>query len=164
MNTGTKIALILLFGVGGYLAYNKFKEKKSTAKDPKDDGVLGDQPKGATNFDAFKDKIKILQKLLDLTVDGVAGPLTMAKVNKYVKVDSLTPENIDANTRVADFVFRAVNSLSANKAASNSVKKEKYTYWTSKAKEYKINFNPFITNAFNSIVGQSIYVLYKEVI
>ena len=87
MKTGTSIAIAVVVGVVGYLAYKKFKEKEDLNKLREGGGSDVNSGAGAgtsTGSSAVTNpNIRQLQTWLQITADGVAGKITNGKVEYY---------------------------------------------------------------------------------
>lgn len=87
MKTGTSIAIAVVVGVVGYLAYKKFKENQDAKKLLEGSGSDADSGAGAgtsTGSSALTNpNIRLLQTWLQITPDGKAGKVTNGKVEYY---------------------------------------------------------------------------------
>lgn len=91
-NDNSKYALLaLLFGVGGYFIYNKYKKGKDgdtpEGKATEEDVILAveqaKQAQSGRSFSNYEIQIMQLQAWLQTGIDGIAGNKTLTKLDYY---------------------------------------------------------------------------------
>jgi hypothetical protein len=92
-NDNTKYALLaLLFGVGGYFIYNKWKKGKDGGDNgdttiTEEDVVLqveqAKQKSSTQSFSPYQIKVMYLQGWLNVAIDGIVGNQTLTKLDYY---------------------------------------------------------------------------------
>lgn len=169
---------LIVVGVVGGLAYalwpmltNAINRGGGAPSDTPDDLVTEDpettlQPLILAQYETPKesmtDKVKRLQKLIGVTADGVAGPKTMERLNKYVGTPTLTSANIDTVINTLNYVVPAVNSLSSGRNDSPQRKGKQWEFWVNHVKKGKITFDPYINRAYSNVTGRSLYNDYAN--
>lgn len=104
LTRGQKIAIGLgVATVGGIIIYNIVKNNQDDKSGKPGSGAA------ATPQQDFTAKVKVLQKLVGVTTDGVIGPKTKAALAKYGITAAVTSANIDG----------FINTLTAKVAATN---------------------------------------------
>lgn len=91
-NDNTKYALLaLLFGVGGYFVYNKWKKNKGgdTPQAPvtEEDVILkveqAKQANSTRSYSPYEIKVMYLQGWLNVAIDGIVGNQTLTALDYY---------------------------------------------------------------------------------
>lgn len=104
LSRNQKIALGLgVAAVGGYIVYRIIKNNQDD-KTGKPGSAAGNTPQ-----QDFTEKVKVLQKLVGVTTDGIIGPVTKAALAKYGITSEVTASNIDG----------FINTLTTKVAATN---------------------------------------------
>jgi hypothetical protein len=104
LSRNQKIAIGLgVAAVGGIIIYNIIKNNQDDKTGKPGSGSA------ATPQQDFTDKVKVLQKLVGATTDGIIGPKTKEALAKYGITVAVTSANIDG----------FINTLTAKVAATN---------------------------------------------
>lgn len=104
LSRNQKIALGLgVAAVGGFIVYRIIKNNQDDKTGTPGSGAT------ATPQQDLTDKIKVLQKLVGVTADGIIGPVTKAALAKYGVTAVITSANIDG----------IISSLTTKVAATN---------------------------------------------
>lgn len=172
MNTEGKILVgAIVIGAGAYIGWplikTAFKRKDDLTPDPNVDTIANSPAevilsKSSAITETYREKIIKLQKLLRVTADGIAGNQTMTRLNKYLKVATLTSNNIDGIIKILKVTVPAVDSLASYKNDTPANKTIKWNYWINQAKTVNITFDPYITHAYIKITGRSLYTDYAN--
>lgn len=172
MNNGTKLLIgAVVIGTGAYIGWPilkaAFSKKEDQAPELNTDTVSNSPAevilsKSSAITETYREKVIKLQKLLRVAADGIAGNQTMTRLNKYLKVATLTSSNIDGIIKILQVTVPAVDSLASFKNDTPANKAVKWNYWINQAKTVNITFDPYITHAYSLITGRSIYVDYAN--
>lgn len=168
MKNGIKILLAAGIIGGGYLAYNAIKKAQTKPQIP--DSPDEPNPNNGNNLilppivggESLIDKIKKLQTILQVTADGVVGPITMGKIKNFANVTSVTSANIDGLIKRIGFAKPAVDSLIYNRNTDPARKRLMWEAWIAAAKKQGFSFDPDITRPYVLITGRSIYTDYAN--
>ena len=127
MNKQTKTGLIIGgVAIAGYIAYTLLK------KDP-DEGTPATEP--VADQQAYLNKVKELQKLINTGVDGIIGKNTKAALAKYGYTGTVTPDNIDSVLSSIRGKISAINTQNARYAKGLQI----LTYLKNKGGNVKFN-------------------------
>ena len=116
LTRGQKIAIGLgVATVGGIIIYNIIKNNQDD-KTGKPGGEAG-----ATPQQDFTDKVRVLQKLVGVTSDGVIGPKTKAALANYGITAAVTSANIDGFINTLTTKVASTNADAARYARAISI-------------------------------------------
>jgi hypothetical protein len=174
------IGITGIVGVGGWFAFKNWKKKKDAAADAGDSPLLPEETKSNSTSNTaqsksesytynapaedYKSKVKRLQTLLKVTSDGAVGPKTMAALNKYFAVSTLSSSNIDRLIKQVDLVSGAINSLAFRVKDTPKAKAQMWDYWVKKINEsgLGLKFDPNVTKAYIAHFRRSLYTDYAN--